>query len=288
MVRSLTLQVISVVRNDENGIKRTLESLITHAEAFTLNGINLELIIQDGCSTDQTVLVATGFLKSFDDVGVKVSILSENDNSLFHAMNKATNRANKECLAIFLNAGDTLHQQLDVAMVSHALIEFNSSHDDLLFLVSENYSENGYYRMPGKNCKNVMDFLSWMKFNTPVHQAVIFRLNGDIPIHYRLDWDIMADSYLIYYISKFSSIRFEPLLFCKFELGGLSGNYKRFDKVHQQVKEQLAISKLRAEPAVHTYVRLFSLYVKFILTNILGVSLFSKFHIFMLKNFKGQ
>lgn len=283
----MTLQVISVVRNDEIGIERTLKSLLTHGREFKCHGIELNVIVQDGCSNDQTVAVATRFSKLFDDVGVKLSIFSERDTSLFHAMNKATKRARKTDLALFLNAGDTLHQSLDVEGVSRALLDFNSSHDEILFLVSENYSEHGSYFMPGNNCKASIDFLRWVKFNTPVHQAVIFRLNGDIPIHYRMDWDIMADSYLIYYITKYTSIRFEPLLFCRFELGGISGNYKSFKKVNKQVCEQLVISKLRGEPALQTYLRVFSLYVKFILTKILGITLFSKFHLYILKTFKG-
>ena len=282
----MTLQVISVVRNDEIGIERTLKSLLKHGREFKQHGIELKVIVQDGCSNDQTVAVATGFSKLFDDVGMKISIVSERDSSLFHAMNKATKRARKTDLALFLNAGDTLHQSLDVGRVSRALLDFNSSHDQVLCLVSENYSEHGSYFMPGKNCKASIDFVRWMKFNTPVHQAVIFRLNGDIPIHYRMDWDVMADSYLIYYITKYSSIRFEPLLFCRFELGGLSGNYKSFKKVNKQVCEQWVISRLRAEPALQISLRVISLYIKFILTKIFGINLFSKLHLYILKTFK--
>lgn len=89
------ISVITVVYNDFIGLKKTVESVVNQ----TYN--NFEFIIVDGGSTDGSVEYA----KSVEGV---TKYVSEKDNGIYNAMNKAIDMAEgKYC--IFMNAGDTFY-----------------------------------------------------------------------------------------------------------------------------------------------------------------------------------
>lgn len=60
----------------------------------------------DGASTDDTVPLAEAYRRRNPDL--RVDIVSEPDQGLYHAMNKALERARGQYV-VFLNAGDALH-----------------------------------------------------------------------------------------------------------------------------------------------------------------------------------
>lgn len=68
----------------------------------------MEHIIQDGCSTDDTLQLAKAYQQQCLDTddAPEVCIASEPDNGLYDAMNRAMTRATGDYV-LFLNAGDT-------------------------------------------------------------------------------------------------------------------------------------------------------------------------------------
>lgn len=91
------LTLITVTRNDLDGLRRTLQS------AALQRGELLEHIVVDGASTDGTV----EFLASIDD-GAVTRYVSRPDRGIYHAMNRGLSMATGEWV-LFLNSGDTLH-----------------------------------------------------------------------------------------------------------------------------------------------------------------------------------
>jgi len=87
------ITVVTVSFNCENTIKKTMESVLkqTYKE--------IEYILIDGASTDNTLSI----IKSFKDDRIKY--ISEKDNGIYDAMNKAIKMATGEYI-IFMNSGD--------------------------------------------------------------------------------------------------------------------------------------------------------------------------------------
>ncbi|MDQ0240164.1 glycosyltransferase family 2 protein [Arthrobacter bambusae] len=86
--------VITITRNDERGLERTIDSLM----AQTYRAI--EHIIIDGASTDGTQVLLRQYTPDFETV-----IVSEPDAGIYDAMNKGAKLANGD-LVVFMNSGD--------------------------------------------------------------------------------------------------------------------------------------------------------------------------------------
>lgn len=90
------ISVITITYNAEATLLPTLESVASQDYR------NIEHILIDGASTDNTLSIARNF--------PEVRILSEKDNGLYDAMNKGLQLARGEYV-LFLNAGDTFHSE---------------------------------------------------------------------------------------------------------------------------------------------------------------------------------
>jgi len=282
----MKFSIVTAVRNDKSGVVKTLRSSYPLCLFLISKGVDVSIFVQDGLSTDDTLDAVKSFQKDFLISGVDFNLSSQCDKSHFDAMHIATSKLSHNSLVVYMNAGDVFHPQLNLDEFYQELYKFDSGSEKLLFLRSCNTFQDEFYYMPGKNVVNQTQFRSWVRFNTPVHQAVIFKVDMKFPIHYRLDWEIMSDSYLIYYLTRFCDFKFSPIVFCEFELGGLSGDYRSASKVFVQISEQFIISKLRDEPFISIFGRLSSLLIKYLITKALGYNRFLTFHMTILKWFK--
>ncbi len=88
-----TVSVITVCFNEREDIGSTLESILRQC------GVNVELIVVDGASTDGTVEVLENYRKDVRE------IISEPDKGIFDAMNKGLRVARGDWV-VFMNAGD--------------------------------------------------------------------------------------------------------------------------------------------------------------------------------------
>ena len=87
--------IITVVKNDEKNIQKTIESILN--QEFK----NFEYIIVDGKSEDSTISLVN---KYKDEIK---HIISENDDGIYFAMNKGAKIASGEFI-VYVNSGDTL------------------------------------------------------------------------------------------------------------------------------------------------------------------------------------
>ncbi|MCM1346483.1 MAG: glycosyltransferase [Bacteroides sp.] len=94
------ITIVTVTYNAEPVLERTLRSM----EEQTFNDV--EHIIMDGASTDRTLAMSQTYKDRNE--GRRIIIVSERDNGLYDAMNKAIDMATGKYIC-FLNAGDKLH-----------------------------------------------------------------------------------------------------------------------------------------------------------------------------------
>jgi len=91
----MKISIITINRNNESGLKRTIESVIAQSLP------EFEYIVIDGASTDGSVDVIKQYADKID------YWVSEPDKGIYNAMNKGILKANGEYL-LLLNSGDWL------------------------------------------------------------------------------------------------------------------------------------------------------------------------------------
>ena len=127
------ISIVTVCYNAEQEIQKTIHSVLSQ------NYDNIEYIIIDGCSTDNTLNVVNKTLKSFPFRDVQV--YSEKDKGIFDAMNKGIANANGLWLN-FMNAGDVFCND---EVLSHL---FNKSYPDSVGVVyGDTYNNDGLFHM---------------------------------------------------------------------------------------------------------------------------------------------
>ncbi|MGM9699468.1 MAG: glycosyltransferase family 2 protein [Prevotella sp.] len=98
----MKFSIITITYNAEKFLPRTVDSVLAQRYA------DVEHIIVDGASTDNTLHVASDYMQRSYAAqnGHEVRIVSEPDNGLYYAMNKGLQQATGDYVC-FLNAGDS-------------------------------------------------------------------------------------------------------------------------------------------------------------------------------------
>ena len=129
----MKISIITVCKNAENAIERTLLSVVSQ-NCFNEN---IEYIVIDGASTNKTIEIIKQYADKYP-----IKWVSEHDSGIYNAMNKGIKMASGE-IVYFLNAGDKL---FDEKVISLVLKKFDESdldflYTDILTCYSDNLSE---------------------------------------------------------------------------------------------------------------------------------------------------
>ena len=95
----MLVSIITVCFNSEKTIEKTIESVLHQTYS------DIEYIIVDGASSDNTVAVAEKYKSIFADKGIKYTVISEKDNGMYDALNKGAKLAEGELVGQ-INADD--------------------------------------------------------------------------------------------------------------------------------------------------------------------------------------
>jgi len=106
------VSIITVVKNNQKFIKRTLSSVINQTYK------NIEYIIIDGASTDHTLQIINKFKDKIHN------IVSEPDNGIYDAMNKGIRLVTGDIIG-FCNSGDILKKNAIEKVVNHFTVNKN-------------------------------------------------------------------------------------------------------------------------------------------------------------------
>ena len=94
-MKKYSLSVITVVKNDEKNIQKTIKSIVSQKK------IDMEYIVIDGKSNDNTAKVIKKYRKKIN------KFVSEEDNGIYHAMNKGIKIAKGEII-VFCKKGSAI------------------------------------------------------------------------------------------------------------------------------------------------------------------------------------
>lgn len=269
----IKLNVVTVVRNDKIGLELTAKSVENFKKAIA--AVQINHIIIDGKSNDDTAGLIDEYSRKED-----CTIISEKDNSLFDGMNKALRVIGNNELIIYINAGDEL-LVVDEPSFLVSLRELQESNYQLLFLQAEcSWRESCWLHPRSDIFKEKKIFDKWLRFRTPVHQAIIFKNKTERPILYSSLFRIQSDTLLIYELLKYNEWRYgvKNLKIARFYLGGLSNNYLKINKNVIQFWEQLVIMIIRKDSIVNMFRLPVLMVLKYFLNTVLG----NKFYELML------
>ncbi len=175
------ISIITVCFNCETYIERTIKSVVN--QSYT----NIQYIIIDGGSTDNTLDTIRQYIKNID------VLISEKDDGIYDAMNKGLKHATGD-LVYFLNAGDYL---CDNDVLRNVAEEFRASPDsDILYGDYIYYDETDEQRCSGHRT-GIPDLISrgYCHQTTFAKRSVFVRCGGfntDYKIYADFDWLLRA------------------------------------------------------------------------------------------------
>lgn len=215
----IKISVITVVRNDKDGIEKTILSILSQTYQI------IEFIIVDGGSKDGTVDV----IKKYAD---KIAYwVSESDKGVYDAMNKGI-AASTGDFVIFMNSGDTFHS---MDAIEKMISDSESSNSLIYGNVSVKYWDGVVVEKPNEFFKTSMKF----KGVGICHQTVFFPGEVIRKMRYDLSYRIASDYDLMHRMWK-NGINFiyRDVVVADYEWGnGISSNpYKILDVYRENAR----------------------------------------------------
>lgn len=110
----MKITIITPSYNSEGSIARTIQSLLDQTvlkdgerkpEKALAQAFEMEYLLIDGASKDDTVQIAEGFRPALEESGVQFQVVSEPDGGIYDAMNKGIALASGDIIGI-LNSDD--------------------------------------------------------------------------------------------------------------------------------------------------------------------------------------
>lgn len=196
----MKISVVTICRNDAEGLRRTIESVRRQKYC------NIEYIIIDGASTDATLDV----IKSNSDIIDKW--VSEPDSGIYNAMNKSIDQCSGDYV-IFMNSGDCFYSSDVIDNVFK-----NSPTEDVIYgnvRFNEVLSAN-------RDIKSLQDFFCKSPF---CHQGVFAKLEKVREERFNEDLKIVADwaMFVNLFISG-STFKYVSVVVAQCQNGGVSSD----------------------------------------------------------------
>jgi glycosyltransferase involved in cell wall biosynthesis len=186
-------------------LQRTLDSVSSQTYR------DIEHLIIDGASKDGTMDLVSRY--KVRDLPYEVRAVSEPDKGIYDAMNKGLRLATGEYI-VFLNAGDTLHDEKTLDMVASSLQPAaNSQQPAVIYGDTNIVDDEGHFLR--KRHLSVPDNLTWRSFKQGMlvcHQAFYARLDIARVIPYDLQYRHSADVDWCIRVMKEAERRHLPLV----------------------------------------------------------------------------
>lgn len=226
------ISIITVCFNSAKTIRQTIESVLN--QTYT----NIEYILVDGKSTDNTVEIIKEYEPKFAEKGIIYRWISEQDNGIYDAMNKGIKMATGEWIGI-INSDDW-YELLTCNYIAKESEKYNS---DVIYGITLMHKDN--------QPLYVRQFIhtEWDKFNcSAMHPSVFIKnsIYSKIGL-YDTSFKLAADVDLTIRLTRTTNykIRFVPIVLSNFRIGGASSsqvglNIKEVFKV--MIKNGISIS----------------------------------------------
>lgn len=277
--KKLRILIVTVTRNDPEGLNRTLKS-ITSVKGLHYSSI----LLKDGSNNDQNEKILSKY------TNLPIQKIDERDISIFNAMNICIDYSIRNLIeydyCVFMNSGD----EFICGEETLSVIEGLQDVDLIIGASNVMFPDGGGAQYPSiKKVKSDSDYLKWLSDYNPVHQSVWFssRIFSKYACKYDEDFKIQADTKLIISMMRKVVYKYIPHELSNFYADGYSSNYKSSDKVVRQAVEQFFIERnLKGLPLFKCIKSTLKFYLKFLLWKFGSESLARKVHHLYIKILK--
>lgn len=209
------ITIITVCFNAEKTIEETLKSVLKQ------NYKNIEYIVKDGNSIDNTQKIIEKYIECFQEKNIKFIYLKGKDDGIYDTMNKATEISTGEYL-FYLGADDVL---------------IENSIESLMKFVNKLKKGNNIILLPVeiKDENKIIGYINKKKLKIGHHQGVLLSREQVIKFEgYSSKYKIHSDFDLMSKCLKEGNVfeYFSPI--CSFRKGGLSTSGLKYK---QSIKE---------------------------------------------------
>lgn len=227
----MKLSIITINRNNAEGLERTLNSVLTQTYG------EFEYIIVDGASTDSSVDVIKEYVRKVERGESRVKSVvwvSEPDGGIYNAMNKGIRKAKGE-YTLMLNSGDYL---LDEHVIEQILPELDGTDIVQGNVISTIDGKNVVKRGYGKSDISFIDAMSGQF----LHQAsfcrrVLFDKYGYFDESYRINGDTVFYAKCLGFGN--ASFKYVAQNIAYFDMTGISANPdKKWETIRREEDER--------------------------------------------------
>lgn len=211
----MLFSIITICKNDGDRVIQTIESVYSQ----TYKGY--EHIIEDGCSSDETVDRVDEFCRLQNDNNI--IIYSEKDFGIYDAMNRAISKANGEYIC-FLNAGDAFLDPDTLEKTSDVIRGCSSG--DVFYgdtiVVFPDQTENS--QVVSLSEKELNKYETWETVKLGLnHQAIFAKREIFSQYSFNIEYTLRAELDWLFYCHQRNK-QFVKLVFpvCRYALGGVS------------------------------------------------------------------
>ena len=222
------ISIITVSYNAEATIGRAIESVLCQSYK------NLEYIVIDGASTDQTTAVLDRYSQEI------CMIMSEPDHGIYDAMNKGLLKCSGDYV-IFMNSGDTFTNRTVLSNVEKAISKSTFIPD----LVYGNYREScGDWKstiIPARSHRKAW-YGAFASHQSTFYRVSFLREKGFL---YDLNYQIAADYKLnLQVVSMSEHVLKIDLCVSDFDVAGVSNQHRKLGRIEADIarKEVLHLS----------------------------------------------
>lgn len=219
---NINVSIITVCRNSEAVIAKTIESILNQ----TYN--NIEYIIVDGLSEDNTMNIACAYKTLFEKRGYTYRIISEVDEGIYDAMNKGISSATGEIVGL-INSGDWY----EPCAVERMMDTYQKNHFDL-FYADLRIWRNGTSMIKHARLRHFLTTRDWNHPTTFIRREIYDKYRYSCNGVYD-DWDLIIRirkaGYKIVILNE---------VLANFCFGGIS-NTKSVKAVFSRTKERYSI-----------------------------------------------
>lgn len=225
-MNSIKVSIITVCYNSEKTIKDTMESVLNQ----TYN--NIEYIIIDGKSKDNTIEIIKSYEEKFKEKGIIYKWVSEQDKGIYDAMNKGIKMCNGDLIGV-INSDDWYELDAVEKIVN------NYSEEDVIYGTLRIIKDEKEYGISTYN----YEFLGEIMIPFPtcfVKKDVYIEKKYDVNHRYAADHDFMISIYKTG--KKFK--RIEKVI-ANFRLGGAGESIKaKIDGLNVMYKHSVISKKI--------------------------------------------
>lgn len=217
------LSIITINRNNSDGLRNTMESVLTQDFA------DYEYIIIDGKSSDDSVSVISDYLNTTTGRKHISYWISESDTGIYNAMNKGIQKAKGEFIAL-VNSGDSY-----VPGILKEVAEIAKKHKgEILYGANSTYKDGKFVSVYGHSFDRIPEGIMIAHLTSFVHHS-IYEKYGLYDETYKIAGDF--ELFNKFYVNNVPTFYMNKII-CNFDLDGVSNTNPLVFKEVEEIQKK--------------------------------------------------